>query len=264
MINFTESDIITMDGYLGIAENNKGKICYIKSDYLKNGKKHFNWRGNIHPSNILRNAIIGHSDYSIDDIDVEGFDIVFCVNKNTTRPNVHGLPLGIPNDCDDLEHLKIIGDKKSLVKISKENIERSNLAYINFSAQTNIKERSEVLDLFSELKWVKKRGTDISEEGRLSYLRDMKSSKFCFCPSGNGIDTHRMWESLYMGCVPIVKKHTSHDFCSDLPVLFIDEWGQVNEGFLKAKWEDFSNINWNYEKLRISYWETIIENTLNK
>jgi hypothetical protein len=32
--------------------------------------------------------------------------------------------------------------------------------------------------------------------------------KYVICPRGNGIDTHRVWEALYLGVVPVVH-HTS-------------------------------------------------------
>ncbi|EKX43421.1 hypothetical protein GUITHDRAFT_110544 [Guillardia theta CCMP2712] len=36
------------------------------------------------------------------------------------------------------------------------------------------------------------------------YLRDLARHRFVLCPAGNGLDTHRTWESLLMGSVPIV------------------------------------------------------------
>ena len=32
--------------------------------------------------------------------------------------------------------------------------------------------------------------------------------KYCICPEGNGVDTHRFWEALYLKCVPIVINST--------------------------------------------------------
>lgn len=36
------------------------------------------------------------------------------------------------------------------------------------------------------------------------YLSELADHRFCLCVRGNGIDTHRFWESLYLGVVPIV------------------------------------------------------------
>lgn len=259
MFSFLESDIITADSYLEIAKINQDKMCYIKTDYLKNGKVPFMWREAMHPSHFKKIAIIGHSDHSVNDSDLDDFDLIFCINKNTDNPKVYGLPLGLPNDCDDLPILKIQGDKKMVVRISEESHSRTNIAYINFSENTFPSERGKIITLFSGYNWVKKSTPDQSYLGRIEYLRDLKKSKFCFCPRGNGIDTHRIWEALYMGSFPIVKRHYAHDFCSDLPIFFIDEWEEINEDLLVNKYNEFVSKKWNYEKLKVSFWEKYIK-----
>ena len=40
------------------------------------------------------------------------------------------------------------------------------------------------------------------------YERDLLTSNFVLCPEGNGIDTHRVWEALYSGSIPIVRIET--------------------------------------------------------
>jgi hypothetical protein len=36
------------------------------------------------------------------------------------------------------------------------------------------------------------------------YLRELAQHKFCLCIRGNGVDTHRFWESLYLGVIPVI------------------------------------------------------------
>jgi hypothetical protein len=36
------------------------------------------------------------------------------------------------------------------------------------------------------------------------YTREMGKHYFVLCPRGNGIDTHRFWEALYMGAIPVL------------------------------------------------------------
>ena len=258
MFNFSESDIITTDSFLEIASINPEKLCYVKTDYLKNGGAQFIWRNQLHPVELRKIAIIGHSDHSVDDEDAEQFDLIFCVNKNTKNKKVYGLPLGLPNACDDLPSLKVFGDKKMVVDVSQEKYERTILAYLNFNQHTFPLERCKIFEMFRNHSWVKNSKPDDSYNGRLNYLKDLKKSKFCFCPRGNGIDTHRMWESLYMGCIPIVINHQAHDFCHDLPILFIEDWEQIDLGFLNKKWIEMSSRSWNYEKLKVSYWRDYI------
>ena len=41
---------------------------------------------------------------------------------------------------------------------------------------------------------------------------------------GNGFDTHRIWETLYSGSIPIVKRHYAFEYLDNLPVLYIDNY----------------------------------------
>jgi hypothetical protein len=58
----------------------------------------------------------------------------------------------------------------------------------------------------------------------------MGKYKFCICPEGNGNDTHRLWECLYLHCVPIVLKT---DFIMILkknlgiPLFILDSWDDL-------------------------------------
>jgi hypothetical protein len=90
------------------------------------------------------------------------------------------------------------------------------------------------------------------------YLDNMSRYKFCLCPRGNGIDTHRIWESLYLGCVPVVLKHKTHEFMyNNLPVVFIDNWEDFDEN------TEINNSNCNNELLTMTYWKNKIFGELN-
>ena len=43
------------------------------------------------------------------------------------------------------------------------------------------------------------------------YLKELASHRFCLCLQGHGISCHREWESLYLGCIPVIvnNKYTS-------------------------------------------------------
>ena len=42
-------------------------------------------------------------------------------------------------------------------------------------------------------------------DNNLEYLKELSKYKFSLCPPGNGLDTHRVWESLLVGTIPIVE-----------------------------------------------------------
>lgn len=249
------NDIITTDGYLSFC--NENNICYIKTDFFYIGC--FIWRGEYHPKEIRNICVTGHSDCSISDEISNKFDKIFCVNRYTDNPNAFGIPLGITNDCNDSPMHPIYGNKQIVIDIFSEDIKKKNLAYMNFNISNYPNERGLVFDRFSNEIWVKNGNIENSIDGRRQFLRDVRSSKFVFCPRGNGIDTHRIWETLYMGSIPIVKYEKSHHLFTDLPILFIDDWSVINEKFLNDKYSEITNKDWNMNKLKISYWMEFIK-----
>ena len=60
------------------------------------------------------------------------------------------------------------------------------------------------------------------------YLRLLGEHEFSACPRGNGIDTHRIWESLYLGVVPIVERTglTEHWSACGIPLVLVDDWSE--------------------------------------
>lgn len=58
-------------------------------------------------------------------------------------------------------------------------------------------------------------------------------SKFYYnvCPMGNGFDTHRFWETLMVGTIPIVKSHDYYDNLlfqyPKLPIIQVKSWEQL-------------------------------------
>lgn len=255
---YTSDDIITTDGYLNFCNDNN--ICYIKTDFFYTGK--FNWRGQDHPKFIDKVCVIGHSDYPITDQISMKFEKVFCTNKNTQNSNTFALPLGLTNDCDDSTLHRVYGNKKIVVECANSLTEKSNLVYMNFNISNFPQERHFLFEKFNREKWVKVGQIENTVEGRIKFLRDIKVSKFVLCPRGNGVDTHRLWETLYMGSIPIVKYHETHHLIQDLPILFVENWEEVTEDFLNQKYEEMINKNWNMDKLKLSYWTNFIKSEL--
>ena len=265
-LSYNESDIITNDRYLNITKRHSLRLCYVKSDFFVLNRQ-FNWRGQIHPNfNDFRdNVMVGHSDYSITDDIINKyprFKKWFVVNNFSTQTNVTSLPLGVTNYCDDSPIHLIYGDNSMFFDTMREQKKYTTLAYMNFNINTFPAERNLVWNSFKDEPWVKTGSIENTSEGRLRYMNDIYSSKFCICPRGNGLDTHRLWESLYLKTIPIVIYHTHFKNMTDLPILFINDWSEVTEEFLNIKYEEMSKKEYNLEKLKMSYWENAITTSL--
>lgn len=85
---------------------------------------------------------------------------------------------------------------------------------------------------------------------------------FVICPHGGGLDCHRNWEALILGCIPIVKTSKIDDLYKDLPVLIVNEWSDINDNLLTKTIDNFKikyNKNeFNMEKLKLKYWVELI------
>jgi len=77
---------------------------------------------------------------------------------------------------------------------------------------------------------------------------------FVLCPEGNGPDTHRLWEALVLGCVPVVKRNFLSEFLADLPVLVADDWRQISTRYLRDSLESLQGRKFNYAKTFLEYW----------
>ena len=260
----TKEDIICSDKYLSL---NSELIVYLKTDIIKHGLEKMPWRNftiTVCPGKVW---ITGHSDYSIDDNDFNRYekncDTWFSINKNCLNEKLISLPLGITNNTNEGAVFPIFGNTDIMIETIGLDRSIQNLVYMNFNIGTYLGERQRCYYLFSDKDWVTKGSHVPTLEGRRVFLKELRNHKFVLCPRGNGVDTHRLWETLYMGSIPIVKKDIAVNDFNDLPILFVDDWTDLNEIMLEEKYKEITMGKWNMEKLKFSYWKKkIIEASL--
>ena len=102
---------------------------------------------------------------------------------------------------------------------------------------------------------------EVDQLGRLETWENQSKYSFVLSPMGNGMDTHRTWEALILGCIVIVKSSPLDSLYTDLPVLIVNEWSDVNVNLLSDTVEKFKNRNFNYNKITTKYWVDKIKNT---
>uniref|UniRef100_A0A6C0H793 Exostosin GT47 domain-containing protein n=1 Tax=viral metagenome TaxID=1070528 RepID=A0A6C0H793_9ZZZZ len=105
------------------------------------------------------------------------------------------LPIGIANSM--WKH----GDLNAMFEVmtSTYKAKKTKNIYVNINPNT-YGYRKDVLDVIRESGcW------ELStNKPYIEYLRELAQHKFCLCLRGNGLDTHRFWESLYLGVIPVV------------------------------------------------------------
>jgi hypothetical protein len=78
---------------------------------------------------------------------------------------------------------------------------------------------------------------------------------FELCPEGNGLDTHRFYEALFLNTIPIVKRNTLESMYRNFPCVIIDSWSEITkENCIKWKNELRERIHSEKYKLNMDYW----------
>lgn len=80
---------------------------------------------------------------------------------------------------------------------------------------------------------------------------------FDISPPGNGVDCHRTWESLLLGCIVIVKDSYLNPLFEGLPVVIVKSWDEVTKENMKKWQKQYGDALTNPEyrkKLYLKYW----------
>jgi len=84
--------------------------------------------------------------------------------------------------------------------------------------------------------------------------RNQSQYAFVISPHGNGLDCHRTWEALCLGCIPIVCTSPLDSLYEGLPVYIVKDWSDVTEESLKRVLSDFSQRKFDLNRLTLKYW----------
>jgi len=235
---------------------NNQDIVFVKTDYLE---YFFEKMFPKLPDDIK--LITHNSDYEISNkyIDIiQKSKITWFAQNLTIDSNEFNMFKPIPIGLENRSYLKN-GKLSHFKKKNLFNGEKLTKIYCSFNFSTNknriyifnlVKDHDEIV--FSRFKDHKR------------FVYDLSKYQFNLCPEGNGIDTHRLWESLMLGVIPIVKKNNfiknlSHH---NIPMLVLEEWTDL----LKMTRQDLSEIYLSKKNelekndyLFISYWEKYIK-----
>lgn len=144
-------------------------------------------------------------------------------NMSPTK-KTEGVPLG-------LENVDMWKRTNYLQLMRARHTKKKKLLYFYFNARTNLKARgmankSLSINGFSQQK---------RHDNWSAYIEELAQYKFCASPQGNGVDTHRMWECLYLGVIPVVVRNPIlQRWFSGLPILWIDSFQQVTPTYLES------------------------------
>lgn len=261
-------DFITTDKFFYASEHSK--YIYKKRDFLFRFSR--SWNGNfIKPVYIdklflSKNILVtGHSDISLKVgalkyLKFLGFKKVFGVNTINFGKFSESVPLGLTNFTNESPLHKIIGNTdhfRSAHKYSKVRSEYDGKIYGNFSLN-QISERIGLARIANRNKDVFFVEPTVSDKGRIKYLIDLREFSIVLAPQGNGFDTHRLWETLYMGGTPVIRRCSYlPKILSSLPVIEVENWEEIHDAAkLESLWRNAQTKRSNFQFLESAYWIT--------
>ena len=163
------------------------------------------------------------------------------------------MPIGFENTCWKPSHINFIRKVKTndLIPWYK----RKYLLYLNFNSGTNPGSREYLINYFKNF-------TNVLISGRVSYdvfLSHLENSKYVLCPRGNGLDTHRFYETVLMGSIPVVENSTLYPIHKETSVLILDNFRNLTINLLENPQKHVTNLEFSKEILYMDYWWKKIE-----
>ena len=162
------------------------------------------------------------------------------------------LPIAIQHD-----YLKYVFDNHNNNEFLKHPAINSKLCLSSFRRSTDKDRRSDLSINRSTISSILSNKNFISEfhSDPVSYFKEIGKYKFVICPEGNGIDTHRLWETLYSKGIPIVEDNELiRKKCEGLPILWTKDYSELTEEYLNQKYEEILNTDYDFSSLYLSFY----------
>lgn len=168
--------------------------------------------------------------------------------QNSFSQNVIPLPIGFENKKWET----LFGPKTYWIcEARSKDIIPSKTVYLNCKKCNNFDSRQHCYDVANKLEFITVDQPNLTYQ---AYLRKIQAHKFVLSPRGNGLDCHRTWEALMLKRVPVIKREGFlEDLYKNIPVLFVDEWTDLNQINLDSVYNEYSFDNQDY--LTLNYWK---------
>lgn len=200
----------------------------------------------------------------------------YCQNLCCRVQNLYPLPIGLDYHSQSImdkwgeKAMPPLDQENKLLDIKQTGLpfwERECKCYVNFQYSLHhlSGEAVEYADIRGDALKNVDQGLCYFDKSGLSRSETWgNQTKYAFVisPPGNGLDCHRTWEALNLGCIPILVKVNFSDYdmswqscCyDDLPVLVVNRWDEINQELLDRTVVEFREKKFNYDKLTLKYW----------
>jgi len=165
-----------------------------------------------------------------------------------------------------------------------------NFLYANFNLNSNFIYRSFLKNICDECDFISYETPVEDDNGYENYYSNIVNHQANFCPAGNGIDTHRIWETLYCKRIPITincnhryqkisqriptasqyipQQETDYSIYtklySKLPIIVLNSYEELSDKkYLQELILSKKNQEYNLDLLDFNYWKNLILNLEN-
>lgn len=204
--------------------------------------------------------------------------VIHIFGQNVDSPGyldkVSGMPIGIDfHTVASSHYCKFFGEKQQSVQKQEENLDlilaslsptfqRKKRAFVDFQlADRGVFDGESRTSIFNRIYPTGLIDTISQRIPRHLLWQTKGEYAFSISPRGAGLDCHRTWEDLILGCIVIVKTSPLDNLYEGLPVVIIKDWSEITqENF--DKWliqygDAFTNPNYR-KRLTTAYWTNII------
>jgi hypothetical protein len=200
----------------------------------------------------------------------------FAQNGISDNPKIRIIPEGLQPSYDSKT-----GDQGYEIAVLKEtilnqieNTEPKNFIYANFNIGTNPIHRLPIKNLCIELDFI-----DWDETVNFStyenynnydslkhFYTKISNYRAVVCPLGHGLDTHRVYETLYCGRIPITFDFKLYEkLYYRYPVIYLDDYEKLKDkNFMDNLIKEQENKIWDRNTINFSYWKNLILDERNK
>jgi hypothetical protein len=180
---------------------------------------------------------------------------IYAQNIEINHYKLVGIPIGIANSQWAHGNKEIVSYVSSIIHRFPHNLRKENV-YVNFTIGTFQTHRNNVYNKLKNQSFT----TFSNPKDIVGYWNDLLVHKWVACPRGNGVDTHRLWEALYAGCIPLVDRSICSEAFKDLPIIYIDDWSNITLDWLRLETDKivFNKSKLNFSQLLMSDWKSKI------
>ena len=170
----------------------------------------------------------------------ENVKLHLAQNTLIKNKNLIAIPIGIENTQ--------WFDHSIFHRIRKLRLKKTKDIYFNFTIDTHHTRLECFEKLKNEIPWIER--TD-----KENFYKELAIHKYAICPRGNGLDTHRIWECLYLDVIPIIIEPDDVKIYN-LPIIILNNWDSVIKETVFCNQQN--------EKLCLNYYIKLIRNEILK